>query len=200
MGFLAPFIPAAASLLGGILTHKGESDSIKDRNAAEIERQRLQDERDRQAQQARYDMGRNVFERNATGQAVRGGVGGGLLSKWFNGLDQGQLEKLRTPTAYPDFEFRPGGQVAAETPQPGWAGFAGGVLSGIAPYLGGEPDTPQNAFEKYLSQHPNFAAQQAGQTYGPPGPVVGALNPEIPEGIDPFRVNPNAALGGGQWP
>ena len=154
-------IPAIASIVGGLFSHKGQTDQINKQNA-------LNRANEEAAQRAQYNMGRNTFERGAQGQAVRSGVGLDLLAKYFKGIDPALAAKLRIPTAYPNFEFAPGQQQAA----PGWSGTAGNFLTGIAPYLGmnGNQDnqvplgytSEKTGYSRGSSSVPNAPTYQGG--------------------------------------
>lgn len=122
-------------------------------------------------------MGRGGFERDAAGQAVRGTVGGDLLSRYFKNLDPAMLQRIGTATPYPNFEFAPGGSGPPTLQAaPGFTGFAGDMLSGIAPYIGmygkdqdqqdQEGSSSSNPIQEYLSR--------IGQSQGP----VGEISPD----------------------
>jgi hypothetical protein len=179
-----------ASLLGGFLSHKGQQNQINDQNRLAEEQHRRALEEQRQAQLAQYNMGRGTFERGAAGQAVRGSVGGDLLSRYFKNLDPALLQRIGTATPYPNFEFAPGGG-GPPTMQavPGFTGFAGNMLSGIAPYLGEE-----DVFKQYLDRIRGNRQQPSGPPVGPISPITEGS----PEDLDPrFAATPGwSGLGG----
>jgi hypothetical protein len=174
-------IGGLASLLGSWLSHRGQRNQINDQNRLAEEQHRRWLEEQRQAQLAQYNMGRGTFERGAAGQAVRGSVGGDLLSRYFKNLDPALLERIRTATPYPNFEFAPGGG-GPPTMQaaPGFTGFAGNMLSGIAPYIGLDQKDPQSPIDQYMAtvKHPDLGAESGTANGGQP---IGSLTPSLPE-------------------
>jgi hypothetical protein len=177
-------IGGIASLAGGYFQAREQRKQAEEQNRINEANRIRQLAEDEAAQRAAYNMGRPAYERLAASNAVRGSVGGQLLGEYFKNLDPNLLSQISTPTAYPNFEFQPGGRAAApHVPVPGWGGTAGNMLSGIAPYIGMNSigTNPATAFQQYLAQHPDFAASQRGETYGPPAPTVGGISPEEQE-------------------
>ena len=182
---MAAFIvPAIASLLGGVLSHKGKNKETQAQNENILASQRAQ-------QQQRYNYGRGTFEHNAAAQAARGQIAQQLMAQWFSptgyhpltglSLSPGVASTLSTPTAYPAFEFAPG---PTQVPQSGMSALGAG-LSGIAgplamgmstnwgrgdiSPLAGSPNAGNTPFDQYMNRYATSWNQGQGGV-GPPPP------------------------------
>lgn len=165
-------IPAAVSLIGGFLSHKGQKNQEQEARANE-----------RAAQYQAWLAGRGPFERNAASRAALAQMAQYWIGKKGGpNISPDVLAKLTNPTTYPDFTYVPG------APQSSTVGAIGGALSSIAPFVG----LPQSLSHQMQSGGPSpfdlyLAAQAAGKVYQPyPGTYAAQTGglygppPEVP--------------------